>query len=114
MPSSLARLLLSLLLLITQHMALVHGYSHWSGATSTDRQAVGQQGNDGNGGTPKPTLHQLCGQCAASAELAFALPAMPVLFVTDELVVGVLHAPDASSIRLPAIYGPPPRGPPQA
>ena len=84
MSRSLVHLLLSLLLLVSQQLSLGHGYTHW--ADLDDGIVATQSVQDDGGGKPvKPGLHDLCGQCAASAQIAFALPATLRRFVPAEL-----------------------------
>lgn len=85
MSRSLVHVFLSLLLLVSQQLSLGHAYSHWSDVQeSLSRQL------DANGGKPsKPALHEQCGQCAASAQVAFALPATVRRFIPAELAYAV-------------------------
>src|SRR5437763_1228193 len=85
MSRSFVHVLLSLLLLLTQQLSLGHGYTHWSEVQEgLSRQAQAAAG-DASGKLPKPALHDLCGQCAASAQVAFAMPAAIRQFVPAEL-----------------------------
>src|SRR5438067_6239581 len=85
MSRNVVHVLLSLLLLLTQQLSLGHGYTHWSEVQeSLTRQTQGAPG-DGSGKLPKPALHDLCGQCAASAQVAFAMPAAIRRFSPAEL-----------------------------
>lgn len=84
MPRRLVHVLLSLLLLFTQQLSLGHGYTHWSEVQENLSQQA-RAGQDGSGKLPKPALHDLCGQCAASAQVAFAMPAAIRRFVPAEL-----------------------------
>jgi len=116
MSRSIVHVLLSLLLLVSQQMSFVHGLSHWDDLRQVpDRQSLAGQVDDGGGGKPsKPALHEVCAQCAAGAQLAFALPAMAYVFVPLERIAGALAAPCATGIRCGAIRAFQPRGPPQA
>ena len=89
MPRSLVHVLLSLLLLLTQQLSLGHGYTHWSEVReSLSRQAQAAP-SEGSGKLPKPALHDLCGQCAASAQVAFAMPAAIRQFAPAELAYAI-------------------------
>jgi len=100
MSRSLVHVLLSLLLLLTQQLSLSHGYTHWSEVQeSLSRQAQAAHG-DSSGKLPKPALHDLCGQCAASAQVAFAMPAAIRQFVPVELAYAAPHIAQAAGICL--------------
>lgn len=116
MPRSIAHVLLSLLLLVSQQMSFVHGLSHWDDLRQApDPQSLARQVDGGSGGKPaKPALHEVCAQCATGAQLAFALPAMAYVFVPLERVAGALAAPCGAGIRLLVACAFQPRGPPQA
>jgi hypothetical protein len=87
MSRSLVHVLLSLLLLVSQQLSLGHAYSHWNDVQeSLTQQSQRAYDPDGNGGKQtKPVLHDQCGQCAASAQVAFALPATLRKFIPAEL-----------------------------
>lgn len=97
MPRSLVHVLLSLLLLFTQQLSLGHGYTHWNEVQESLEQQV-QAGRDGSGKLPKPALHDLCGQCAASAQVAFAMPVAIRQFVPAELAYALPHVAQAAGI----------------
>lgn len=117
MPRSLTHVLLSLLLLITQQLSLAHGYTHWSEVSERIglTQVQAQAGAPNDGGKPsKPGLHDLCGQCQASAQIAYALPNTLRQFVPAELAYAVPSLPETPGICLLAACPFQPRGPPQA
>jgi len=122
MSRSLVHVLLSLLLLVTQQLSLGHGYTHWAEIDETlVQQAAAATGeadegseDDGSGKLPKPGLHDLCGQCAASAQIAFALPATPRQFVPAALAYAAPTVPDTPGICLQATCPFQSRAPPQA
>jgi hypothetical protein len=107
---------LSLLLLLTQQLSLLHGVTHAAGTgQSPVRALVADAGQDGFGGTqPKPALHDLCAQCAFGAQLAFALPAAMRLFAPLDLVFALVPAPRVPSICLVTHCVFQSRAPPQA
>jgi hypothetical protein len=98
MPRSLVHLLLSLLLLVSQQLSVGHGYTHWS----EFRETLAQSASDGqrDGKPQKPGLHDLCGQCAASAQVAFALPTGIRRFIPAELAYAIPSLPATPGICL--------------
>jgi hypothetical protein len=110
MPRSLVHILLSLLLLVSQQLALGHAYTHWHDG----RTAQAAAGQDGEGKNSKPAVHDLCGQCAASATISFALPPTVRRFAPAEFAYAKPVADAASGVRLLAASAFQPRGPPRA
>jgi hypothetical protein len=110
MPRSLVHVFLSLLLLVSQQLSLGHAYSHWSEVQESQaRQA------DERGGKPsKPVLHEQCGQCAASAQVAFALPATLRQFVPAELAYAAPRLAPTPGVCLLAACPFQQRAPPRA
>jgi hypothetical protein len=118
MSRSLVHVLLSLLLLVTQQLSLGHGYTHWAEADEALVQQAGATGEggedaDGSGKLPKPGLHDLCGQCAASAQIAFALPTTLRQFVPAALAYAAPATPVTPGICLLATCPFQSRAPPQ-
>lgn len=114
MSRSLVHVLLSLLLLVSQQLSLGHGYTHWTEVQETLSQASANAREDGGGKLPKPVLHDLCAQCAASAQAAFALPTAIRQFVPAELAEASPSLPPTPGICLLAACAFQPRGPPRA
>ena len=117
MSRSLVHVLLSLLLLVSQQLSRGHGYTHWSEVDETLVQQTTTSAaadDEGGGKLPKPGLHDLCGQCAASAQIAFALPATLRRFVPAELAYAAQALPATPGICLLAACPFQSRGPPQA
>jgi hypothetical protein len=111
MSRSLVHVFLSLLLLVSQQLSLGHAYSHWNDVQET----LTQQSADKSGGKPsKQILHEQCGQCAASAQAAFALPAAVRHFIPAELAYAVPSLTPTPGICLLASCPFQPRGPPLA
>jgi hypothetical protein len=101
MSRSLVHVLLSLLLLVSQQLSLGHGYTHWAEVDGTLVQQVDAgTDDDGTGKLPKPALHDLCGQCAASAQIAFALPTSLRQFVPADLAYATPAVPVTPGICL--------------
>jgi hypothetical protein len=116
MSRSLVHVLLSLLLLVSQQLSVGHGYTHWAEAADTLVQQTGAAADtdDGTDKLPKPGLHDLCGQCAASAQIAFALPSTLRQFVPAELAYAVPAVPATPGICLLTTCPFQSRAPPQA
>jgi len=115
MSRSLVHVLLSLLLLVTQQLSLGHGYTHWAEIDEAlVQQAAAAAGGDDSDKLPKPGLHDLCGQCAASAQIAFALPTTLRRFVPAALAYAAPATPDTPGICLQATCPFQSRAPPQA
>ncbi|MCS0628594.1 hypothetical protein NX786_04530 [Telluria mixta] len=116
MSRSLVHVLLSLLLLVSQQLSVGHGYTHWAEAADTlvQQTAATADTDDGTGKLPKPGLHDLCGQCAASAQIAFALPSSLRQFVPAELAYAAPAVPATPGICLLTTCPFQSRAPPQA
>jgi hypothetical protein len=114
MSRSLVHVLLSLLLLVSQQLSLGHGYTHWAEIDETLVQQATAGTDDGSDKLPKPGLHDLCGQCAASAQIAFALPATLRRFVPAKLAYAAPAVPDTPGICLLTTCPFQSRAPPQA
>jgi len=119
MPRSLVHVLLSLLLLVSQQLSLGHAYSHWNAHWQDEQESLARQArahdDNGRGGKPpKPALHEQCGQCAASVQVAFALPATVRRFVPAELSYAAPRLAAAAGICLLAACPFQQRGPPRA
>jgi hypothetical protein len=99
---SFVHVLLSLLLLVTQQMSLLHGFSH-SGEVrhAPAASSFDQPGAERGGKLAKLGLHDLCSKCAASAQVAFALPTMARAFLPVELAFSQAGAARAAAPCLP-------------
>lgn len=74
MSRSVLHFLLSLILLVSQQMALAHGQSHWGEA---HQHAHAVQAGQGLGASDVPdttALQDFCAECTFDAQLDFALP----------------------------------------
>jgi hypothetical protein len=114
MSRSLVHVLLSLLLLVSQQLSLGHGYTHWAEIDETLVQQATAGSDDGSDKLPKPGLHDLCGQCAASAQIAFALPTTLRQFVPAKLAYAAPAVPATPGICLLTDCPFQSRAPPQA
>jgi hypothetical protein len=109
--SSFIRVLLSLLLLVSQQMAVSHAMSHWTGSTD---ESVNVQ-FDGKSKPSKVLVHEhSCAQCYAYVQLAsaigssvYALPAVDVRWMHLASL-----APSADCTRTVCVFQS--RAPPQA
>jgi hypothetical protein len=77
------RVLLSLLLLVTQQMATMHVMSHWTGSLATSVRAELDQEN---GLSAAIAQDQTCHQCLAFAQFAGMLANSTRAFATPDLV----------------------------
>ena len=108
---SFIRLLLSLLLLVSQQMASTHALSHWRATLAGTSVQAHQDGADlSSAFAQDPT----CDQCLAFAQLAAPVGLTPRAFaVPGQLANGLASAePQASCARPLCAFQP--RGPPQA
>ena len=81
---SIIRVLLSLLLLMSQQMAISHAMTHWAGqrdGTAQLRKAPGQQ--DERGVSSAFAQDHTCEQCLAFAQIASAVGSSPRCFAAD-------------------------------
>jgi hypothetical protein len=67
------RILLSLLLLMSQQMAIVHAMSHWTGRLAPAARVVQHQDGDADKLSKAFAQDQTCEKCLAFAQLASAL-----------------------------------------
>jgi hypothetical protein len=103
------RVLLSLLLLVSQQMAVSHAMSHWPGAADKAVQAGAKHAPS------KELAHEAgCAQCFAYAQLASALGSPS--YLVPLLAVQAFHIaspiPSADCIRTVCVFQP--RAPPHA
>lgn len=108
MPRSLLHFLLSLLLLVSQQMALAHGLSHWHGAQQ--RQVVQQAG----GQPDAPALQEFCAGCAADAQLDAVLPLPEYVCPVPQVAATGRPARCTETVRARPVHARLPRGPPRA
>jgi hypothetical protein len=84
-------LLIAYLLLMSQQVALSHGYTHWAPM----QKALSGEVRTQTGATPETTLvDHLCLQCVSAAELAFAVSTPPLRF----------EAPDSRAILAALLF----------
>jgi hypothetical protein len=77
------RVLLSLLLLMSQQMAIAHAVSHWSGRSAPASAA--QQAQSGERSLSEAfALDQSCSQCLAFAQIGGVVGSEPLRFVPAE------------------------------
>lgn len=100
--------LLSLLLVLSQQMGMVHGISHWSGTRSHALAVKAER----PGATPAPALEQNCSQCLAFAQIGSALgaPAHAFAVVLDGAPAAIRAAAPLRFARTVCVFQP--RAPP--
>lgn len=76
---ALIRVMLSLLLLMSQQMALTHGLSHWAGSLAAQAVEGADDAEDGSL-SRSAAQGQTCHQCLAFAQLASVLSNTPRYF----------------------------------
>jgi len=116
------RVLLSLLLLITQQMAASHAMSHWGamlGAGQGQTQALGQvQDHRADGGESELSrafaLDQTCDQCLAFAQLAAPLGNTPRAFAPPDLAAAAIASAASHPACARTVCAFRSRAPPQA
>jgi hypothetical protein len=108
MPRSILHCLLSLLLLVSQQMALAHGLSHWHG--TQQRHGVQQAG----GQPDAPALQEFCAECAAGAQLDVALPLPQYIGHLPQAAMAGPLALGTECARVQPVRACLPRGPPRA
>jgi hypothetical protein len=123
MPRSIVHLLLSLLLLVSQQLALAHGLSHLDllrqqgSAQQVEGIADGARGpqrQDVQGDPDTPALHEFCAECAADSQLDVALPLPDHAFLAPQTVAAPRAARCSEGVRPQVIRPFQPRGPPRA
>jgi len=108
MPSRvLVQLLLSLLLLVSQQLALAHGYTH------VQRTVTEQLGDKDNGAPPTAADH-LCAQCLSADQLAYALGVPTYHFKVAGCGYLPLAEASAQPASVKAVRAFQPRAPPRA
>jgi hypothetical protein len=81
MRRSTFRLLLSLLLLMSQQMAIAHAVSHWTGRAAPT--ALQQKFGEPNL-SEAATLDQICSQCLAFAQIGGGVGSAPFRFIAAD------------------------------
>jgi hypothetical protein len=109
---SLTRVLLSLLLLISQQMAMSHVVSHWAGSRGAAAQ-LHQERKDG-ALSKAFAQDQTCEQCLAFAQFANAIGNTPRWFAAEAVGSSVVavRATGADCVRTICVFQP--RAPPAA
>ena len=81
------RVLLSLLLLLSQQMAMSHATTHWAGSRDGAAQLQKSGGEQSRGVGAAFAKHQTCEQCLAFAQIASAVGSSPRCFAFDRAAV---------------------------
>ncbi|QGZ39950.1 hypothetical protein IP92_02279 [Pseudoduganella flava] len=107
----LVQLLLSLLLLVSQQLALGHGYAHLQ-RIGTEQVAS----DDDDDGQPRPlSADHLCGQCLTAHQLVFGLGGLPTYSfkaVAPSYPTFVSAATSPACLQVVCVFQP--RAPPRA
>ena len=74
MSRSVLHFLLSLVLLVSQQMALAHGLSHWDEARQHAHALQSGPAPGASDGPDTTELHDFCAECAFDTQLDVALP----------------------------------------
>lgn len=106
------RVLLSLLLLISQHMAAAHALSHWTGTLHGGGAAQAHAAADDL--SSAFAQDQTCNQCLAFAQLTGPIGSTVRSFVAPELSSMAVVSADLVSVISRIILAFQSRGPPQA
>lgn len=109
---AIVRVLLSLLLLMSQQMALAHAMSHWTG--SLEGAPLVHQVDDDGSLSAAIAQDQTCQQCLAFAQIATPLGSTPRSFAAADTASSALLATDtqAACARTVCVFRS--RAPPQA
>ena len=110
MSRSFVHVLLSLVLLFTQQMSMLHVTTHVGEARAAQAAQAGEAGQPV--GKAKPALRDFCAQCLDGAQLAFAMPAPQHVFLPPALAYGPPAVRRGIGIDPQALYVFQPRGPP--
>ena len=112
------RVLLSLLLLISQHMATAHALSHWTGtldgAASAHGMAKQVVADNGDDLSSLFAQDQTCNQCLAFAQLAGPIGSSARAFVAPELLSQAVIGADTVAAVFRILLAFQSRAPPQA
>jgi hypothetical protein len=113
------RLLLSLLLLVSQQLAVSHGYTHWANARPIlAEQLAGADAADsqdgGVGASKSLAPDHGCAICLAAAHFGTALTSPPYRFFALECSYAAIAPALAFTVRLLSFSLYQPRAPPQA
>jgi hypothetical protein len=108
---SFIRVLLSLLLLLSQQMAMSHALSHWTGTLDGTQQL--HQVYDGDLSSAY-AQDESCSKCLGFAQLGAPLSSTPRMFVSDDLVSSAVVANTARAACARTVCMFESRAPPQA
>lgn len=106
--------LLSLVLLVSQQMALAHGWSHWNAGHQGAPTWQDGQPHAASDQPDSPALHEFCAECAAGAQLDFALPLPAYALSLPKVVDSIRVAPFTQGVQRQPARPYQPRAPPRA
>lgn len=100
MQRSFVHILLSLLLLLSQQVGTMHGYTHANDFQRGGIERIAAEAETRSGKPAKGALVDLCVQCAASAQMAFALPTVVRMFLPVDVAFNLQPAPRIPTLCL--------------
>jgi hypothetical protein len=107
------RVMLSLLLLMSQQMAMSHAVTHWAGSRHAPVQLDNRGGQQHDGGMSSAFAQdQTCDQCLAFAQIAGAVGSPVRSFAFDGAATCARHASATQAGCARATCAFQPRGPP--
>jgi hypothetical protein len=106
------RILLSLLLLLSQQMAFAHALSHWT--ATLPGSTVQQHAQEASGLSSAVAQDQTCDHCLALAQLAAPLGSAARTFCAGDNGASAFISTDTGSHCARVVCGFNPRAPPQA
>ncbi len=110
----LARVLISLLLLISQQLALSHGYSHWASGRPLALAQIQAAESSDESQQKSLTPEHGCAICLAASHFASALGSPEFKFFVRDCAYAAAMLPATVAAGLLALHAYQPRGPPQA
>lgn len=93
---------------------MVHGYTHANDFQRSGTERISAQAGTREGKPAKGALVDLCVQCAASAQMAFALPTVVRLFLPVDVAFNLQPAPRIPTLCLLTRFVFDSRAPPSA
>ena len=109
------RILLSLLLLLSQQMAFAHALSHWTGTLHSEKVVRHEDdGSDSSSLSSAVAQDQTCDHCLALAQLVAPLCSTPRTFCAGDNAATAFISTDTGTYCARVVCGFNSRAPPQA